>query len=108
MSNFKAYQEKTNIAANIIKKQKGKSWETYISSLTPETSMKEIWGKIKSIKSSYVSSVFPLTENGVSITNSKMKADIFANHFKNIGNIGNLHQPLLPKLVLKSYCAEGQ
>ena len=65
--------------------------------------MKEIWGKIKSIKSSYVSSVFPLTENGVSITDSKMKADIFANHFKNIGNIDNL-----PKLVLESYCAEGQ
>ena len=55
-----------------------------------------------------VSSVFPLTENGVSITDSKMKADIFATHFKNIGNIGNVHQPLLPKLVLESYCAEGQ
>ena len=108
MSNLKAYQEKTNIAANIINKQKRKSWETYISSLTPETPMKEIQGKIKSIKSSYVSSVFPLTENGVSITDSKMKADIFANHFKNIGNIGNVHKPLLPKLVLESYCAEGQ
>ena len=37
-----------------------------------------------------------------------MKADIFANNFKNIGNIGNVHQPLLPKLVLESYCTEGQ
>ena len=80
MSNLKAYQEKTNISAN-IKKQKCKSRETYISSLTPETPMKEIWCKIKSIKSSYVSSVLPLTENGVSITDSKMKGDIFTNHF---------------------------
>ena len=63
--------------------------------------MKEIWGKIKSIKSSYVSFIFPLTENGVSVTDSKVKADIFANHLKNIGNIGNVHQPLLPKLVLE-------
>ena len=108
MSNLQTSQEKTNIAANIIKKQKRKSWETYISSRTPETHMKEIWGKTKSIKSSYVSSVFPLTENGVSITDSKITADVFANHFKNIGNIGNLYQPLLPKLVLESYCAEGQ
>ena len=48
MSNLKAYQEKTNIAANIIKikiKNHGKD----ISLLTPETPMKEIWGKIKSI-----------------------------------------------------------
>ena len=49
-----------------------------------------------------------MTENGVSVTDSKVKADIFANHLKNIGNIGNVHQPLLPKLVLESDCAEGQ
>ena len=81
MSNLKAYQEKTNIAANIIKKQKCKSWESYISMLTLETPMKEICGKIKSINSLYISYVFPLTENGVTITDFKNESRYFCKSF---------------------------
>ena len=41
-ANLKSHQELNNIAATIIKKIKLKSWEDYISTLTPEVPIKEI------------------------------------------------------------------
>ena len=55
-ANLKSYLDQNNIAATIIKKSKHKSWEDYISTLTPEVPIKEIWNKIKAIKNSYIPS----------------------------------------------------
>ena len=106
-ANLKSYQERNNIAATIIKKSKRKSWEDYISTLTPEVPIKEIWCKIKSIKNSYVSSVYPLMENNISITDPKHKADIFVKYFKQIGNLNNVHVPLSTELEIEKCCTEG-
>ena len=58
-ANLKSYLQQNNITATIIKKNKRKSWEDYISTLTPEVPLKKIWNKIKAIKNSYIPSIYP-------------------------------------------------
>ena len=84
-ANLKSYLEQNNIAASIIKKSKHKSWEDYISTLTPEVPIIEIWNEIKAIKNSYIPSVYPLIKNNISITDPKVTASIFVKYFKLIG-----------------------
>ena len=78
----------------------------YISTLTPEVPMKEMWNQIKAIKNSYIPSVYPLTENIISITDPKDKANIFIKYFKQIGNLINVCVPISSELEIGRSCTE--
>ena len=78
-ANLKSYLEQNNIAATMIKKNKCKSYEDYISTLTREVLIKEIWKKIKAIKKIYIPSVYPLIENNIAITDQNFKQTYLLN-----------------------------
>ena len=105
-ANLKSYLEQNNIAATVIKKSKCKAWEDYISTLTPEVPIKEIWNKIKAIKNSYMPRVYPLMENNISITDPKVKANIFVKYFKQIGNLNKIHVPRSMELEIERSCTD--
>ena len=43
----------------------------------------------------------------ISITNPKVKANIFVKYFKQIGNLNNVHVPLSTQLEIERSCTEG-
>ena len=46
-------------------------------------------------------------ENNISITDPKVKANIFIKYFKQIGNFNNVNVPLSMELEIERSCTEG-
>ena len=46
-------------------------------------------------------------ENNISITDPKVKENIFVKYFKQIGNLSNVHVPLSTELEFERSCIEG-
>ena len=46
-------------------------------------------------------------ENNISITDPKVKANIFVKYFKQIGILNNVHVPLSTELEIERSCTEG-
>jgi hypothetical protein len=80
--------EKSMQCKRMIYKQKYYSWRSYISTLTAETPIKEVWDKIRNIKGSYNKQTYPIVQNNVMLTSNKEKTNAMAKHFQEISHCG--------------------
>ena len=84
--NLANYRSKTQEATNVIEKAKRNSFEAYVSSITKDTPISEVWRKIKSINSAYAPQNYNIVQNGKQIINTQEKCDLFAYTFAEINN----------------------
>ena len=82
LANLQDYKAKTNTAKNAIKETKKESQQKYVNDIKNFTPIKDIWCKIRSIKNKQKIESNPIIQNDVMITNSKVKTDELAEHFK--------------------------
>lgn len=81
--NFLLFKHLKARARRILKQSKKESWQTYVSTLTKETTSTELWNKIKAMKGhrvdSHVSAIKDI--NNHIVTNSEEIADLLATTF---------------------------
>ena len=85
--NILLYQQKTAKVKKICLDSKRKSFHNYIESLTYDTPTATVWKKINSLKE-FAFEDMMIEMNGDLITSSLDKANIFAQHLKNISKSG--------------------
>lgn len=69
------------IARYTCKNAKKDKLHEYISTLTHDTPQTQVWKKLKSFKSTYEPSVFPIVENGKFLTDPREIGNSFGNHY---------------------------
>jgi hypothetical protein len=62
--NIENYRYKTENAKRICKESKRNSWKSYVSQLTFDTPMSEVWNIYKAIKTQYMPHTYPVIDNG--------------------------------------------
>jgi len=78
-----------DVAKRTIKEAKERKWKEYVDSINSKSPIGTVWKKIKQIKSSYKPLNSPILDNNVLITNSKEKAECFAEYFESIFKLGD-------------------
>ena len=91
---LREYRKATTVARKLCSKKKRESFRNYISEIQFDTPLKEVWRKIRSIKSSYTPQTFPIVDdNDTLVQDSKAKADMFLQRFLSSSSLGEHRSP---------------
>jgi exonuclease III len=110
-SNVADLRKKTSEAKYIILKSKKESWRQYVSSLSMDTPIGEVWSKIRKIKSQYVPPTLNIKIADKFIETNEEKANLFAKHYQEIGKLNMTKPPSDIEIEINSslnYFAEDQ
>ena len=91
--NLQRYRQKTTEAKHICEEAKKKSFQSYVSEIKYDTPMKEIWEKIRAIKSNFVPQTYPLCENDNFLTDPVDKANCLLKAFKGLATLDKYSVP---------------
>jgi ribonuclease HI/exonuclease III len=91
--NVREMRKKTAEAKYMIQKSKKDSWQKYVSTLSSDTPIGEVWKKIKAIKSQRVTSIINIKENGKFLETNEQKANAFGQCFQESGKLNNISCP---------------
>ena len=90
--NLNELRRRTAEAKRIIIVSKKESWKNYVSSLSTDTPVSELWKKVKSFKGQAEPQNYPLIHNNMLVDGEK-KAEILCNKFKETTEIKSVKVP---------------
>jgi len=92
-ANLADLRKKTAEAKYTIIQSKKKSWRNYISSLSFDKPIGEIWKKIKTIQGKYVPQTYPIIVEGNHIIDNYTKAHHFKTLFQSTSELSTVNPP---------------
>ena len=86
--NAQLYKEKTAEARRLCRMAKRESFQSYVETLQYDTPTGAVWRKIRSLKSNIIVDDMPIVVDGNLVTESVIKADLYAEHLQKISQAG--------------------
>lgn len=79
------FKKQRALARRLILLKKRESWKQFVNSITQNTSVKEMWQKIRILKGNYVPKIIPfVSQNNAVYTSPEDIANCLANHFASV------------------------